>query len=156
MKVIPAVVATGVIAALGLLAAPTIGGQQPTKIPRIGIIRTATTIPDRSTDSLHQGLRDLGYVDGQTITLEIRYSDQEKSLPELAKNLVTLRVDMIVAAGAPATLAVRQVDSAIPIVMMSADPVGAGLVGSLARPGREHHRPVRPWLPRRKASGWAS
>jgi putative ABC transport system substrate-binding protein len=84
-----------------------------------------------------QGLRELGYVEDQTIALEIRWDEyQRERWPELAADLVRLRVDRIVAGTNAATQAARHATSSIPIVMaVSADPVGAGLVASLAHPG---------------------
>jgi putative ABC transport system substrate-binding protein len=107
--------------------------QQPKKVPRIGFLSAAPSIDPAFTD----GLRELGYVDKKTIFIELR-SAQGKldGLPELAAELVGLKVDIIVTQGTPAAQAAKKATSTIPIVMAtSGDPVGAGLVASLARPG---------------------
>jgi putative ABC transport system substrate-binding protein len=121
---------------LGLLAAPLAAEAQPTtKIPRIGILR-AGPFPDPLVDAFRQGLRDLGYIEGQNLHLEYRSAEgRDERLPGLATELVRLPVDVIVASGSEALLAKRATTS-IPIVMpIAADPVGTGLVASLARPG---------------------
>ena len=86
---------------------------------------------------MRQGLRDLGYVEGQNIALEYRPSEgRRERLPDLAAELVRLKVDVIVTFGTPATLAARQATTMIPIVMVGiGDPIRSGLVASLARPG---------------------
>ena len=87
--------------------------------------------------AFRQRLRELGYVDGQNIAFEVRSAEgRAERLPDLAADLVRLKVDVIVAGGTPAPLAAKRATTAIPIVMASAgDPVGSGLVASLARPG---------------------
>jgi putative ABC transport system substrate-binding protein len=112
--------------------------QQPTKIPRIGLLS-----PNSPSDSalLHQafrlGLRDLGWVEGKNISIEYRYAEgRSDRLPDLAADLVRLKVDVIVAVVTSDALAAQKATSAIPIVMTSGgDPVATGLVESLARPG---------------------
>src|SRR5262245_54477122 len=122
---------------LGLLVAPlTAEAQSARKMPRIGVLTWG--IPPRpSIEAFRQRLRALGYVEGQTIALEIRYDeDHPERWPELAAELVRLRVDVIVAGGTGHAQAAMQQTSTIPIVMaISSDPVGDGLVASLARPG---------------------
>jgi putative ABC transport system substrate-binding protein len=88
-------------------------------------------------DGFRQGLRELGYVEGQNLTVESRWADgRTERLPGLAAELVRLKADLIVAAGTPAALAVKQATTTIPIVMVGVgDPVTLGLVASLARPG---------------------
>jgi putative tryptophan/tyrosine transport system substrate-binding protein len=88
-------------------------------------------------DAFRQELSKLGWIEGKTITIEYRFAEQKNErLPELAADLVRLKVDLIVVSGVPAPLAAKKATSTIPIVMMNAgDPVGAGLVASLARPG---------------------
>jgi putative ABC transport system substrate-binding protein len=89
-------------------------------------------------DGLLQGLRELGYVEGQNIVIEYRFSEgKDERLPELAAELVNLKVDLILASGTPASVAARQATSTIPIVMggLAASPVELGFVASLARPG---------------------
>jgi putative ABC transport system substrate-binding protein len=107
--------------------------QQPAaKIPRIGIIDDAPI-----WNSFRQGLRDLGYLEGQNIAFEYRYADGEPArLAEVAAELVRRPVDLIATSGTPPTRAAKQATTTIPIVMIGiGDPVGAGLAASLARPG---------------------
>jgi len=123
--------------ALAIVAAPLIAdAQQPGKVPRIGFLSpgSATSSP---TDAFRQGLRELGYVEGQNLVVEYRWVDGDIArLPALAAELVRLRVDVLVATTNPAVLAARQATSTIPIVFAaSSDPVGTGLVASLAHPG---------------------
>jgi len=113
--------------------------QQPGKIPRVGLLSSSSSSSVASyTAAFQQGLRDLGYVEGSTIVIEYRYAEGKLDrLPKLAGELVGLKVDVIVVAGG-ATLvqAAKKATDTIPIVMTSsADPVGSGLVASLARPG---------------------
>ena len=88
-------------------------------------------------EAFRQELSKLGWIEGKNITIEYRFAEQKQErLPELAAELVRLKVDLIVVRGTPATLAAKSATTTIPIVMAaSADPVGAGLVASLARPG---------------------
>jgi putative ABC transport system substrate-binding protein len=88
-------------------------------------------------EAFRQELSKLGWIEGKNITIEYRFAEQKlERLPELAADLVRLRVDLIVASGGPTPLAAKGATSTIPIVMTSApDPVGSGLVASLARPG---------------------
>ena len=112
--------------------------QSPRKVPRIGVLLpgTAASFALR-TKALLEGLRDLGYVDGQTIAIEWRWGqDRVEGLPELAADLVGRNVDVIVTGGTPAAKALKTATGTIPIVMaIIGDPVAAGLVHSLARPG---------------------
>ena len=125
--------------ALGILSTPLAAdAQQPGKIPRIGYLRSGSTADaTRYGEALRQGLRDLGYIEGQNITIETRTADGHyERLPGLAAELLRLPVDVIAAGGTPAIRAAKQATSTVPIVMaVSTDPVGAGLVESLARPG---------------------
>ena len=111
---------------------------QQTKIPLIGSLSgsSASTSPARH-EAFRQGLRDLGYVEGKNIVIERRWADGKfDRLPELAAELVRLKVDIIVTAGPQATRPAKQAISTIPIVMaQDPDPVGNGFVASLARPG---------------------
>ncbi len=107
----------------------------PRKVPRLGLLSPAITPAIPVFDALRQGLRELGYVDGETIILEYRLAaGQSERLPALAAELVRLPVDVMFANGTEAALAAKQATSTIPIVMTSDDPVGTGLVTSLARP----------------------
>jgi len=110
--------------------------QQAKKVPRVGVLRPGSP-PDPYVDAFRQGLRDLGYVEGKNIAIEYRWAEGKSAgLPLLAAELVHLKVDAIVTQGEAATRAVKEATSTIPIVMAtSGDPVGAGLVASLARPG---------------------
>jgi putative ABC transport system substrate-binding protein len=125
-----------------ILAVPlTAEGQQAGKLHRIGLL--ASSPPNspggrRAWEGFFQGMRELGYVEGQNILVEGRwYGERTDRLPALAGELVQLKVDVIVAGAAPAPEAARRATSTIPIVMANHnDPVGSGLVASLARPGR--------------------
>jgi len=119
----------------GLLASPfTTFAQQPTTLPRIGVLGSEDAPP---WEGFRRGLRDLGYIDGRNITMEWRWSEgRTDRLPALAIELVQLKVDIIVASGTQAVRSAKQATSAIPIVMaVSAYPDRIGLVESLARPG---------------------
>ena len=112
--------------------------QQARKMPRIGVLMPGPLSQHSATlDAFHQGLHDVGYVDGQNIAIESRYADwRSDRLSELAAELIGLKVDVIVAWSTPAARAAKQATSTIPIVAVAmADPVGDELVASLARPG---------------------
>lgn len=108
---------------------------QPSKLPRIGVLITAN--PEAFLGPFRDGLRAQGYIEGKNIQLDIRSADGKTALlPELAQELVRLKVDMIVANLTPACMAAKQATTEIPIVMAFAGaPVETGLVASLARPG---------------------
>jgi len=119
----------------GLLASPFGAfAQQPSKVYRIGVLGNENAPP---WEGLRRGLRELGYVEGDNVTIEWRWSEgRNERLPALALELVQSEVDVIVASSKPAIRALKQVTSAIPIVMAnSAYPDKSGLVESLARPG---------------------
>ena len=134
--------ARAVVLGLSLLAAPLAAEAQPAaKVFRIGLLGSSSpTDPEASRiwEGFFQGLRALGYVEGQNILIEGRfYGDRTERLPALAVELVRLKVDVIVAQGPPAPEAAQRATSTIPIVMtVHQDPVESGLVASLARPGR--------------------
>jgi putative ABC transport system substrate-binding protein len=110
--------------------------QQPKKVPRIGYLAADPQGPAHET--FRQGLRDLGYVEGQSILIEWRYAeDKIDRYPELAAELVRLKVDAIVAANPAAVVALKRATTTIPIVMATygGDPVADGIVTSFARPG---------------------
>ena len=112
--------------------------QQPKKVPRIGILSSGSPSSSKEVvEPLEQGLRDLGYIEGQNITIEHRYAEgMAERLPDLAAELVQLKVDVIVVSGSPSTQAAMNATKTIPIVMTNTnDPVGVGLVASLAHPG---------------------
>ena len=112
--------------------------QHPGKVFRIGFLgsSTASGIAVR-LDVFRQELTKLGWIEGKNITIEYRFAEQkQKRLPELAADLVRLKVDLIVTSGGPTPLAAKGATSTIPIVMTtSVDPVAEGLIASLARPG---------------------
>jgi putative tryptophan/tyrosine transport system substrate-binding protein len=129
-----------VIFALAILVAPPAGGAQP--LPhacRIGLLSASAPRPeyDALAAALRQGLRDLGYVEGQNLVLEVRYAaGSPERLRDLAVELVRLPVEVLVAPGTAAIRAAQQATRTIPIVMAGAyDPVVEGFVASLARPG---------------------
>jgi len=128
-----------VVVALGILVVPLAAeAQQAGKVARIGVLaQGSSTDAPHSGEAFRQGLHDLGYVEGQNIVLEYRWAEgRAERLPDLAVELVNLKVDVIVAGGTPAPLAAKHATRTIPIVMGGAgDPVGTGLVASLARPG---------------------
>jgi putative ABC transport system substrate-binding protein len=112
--------------------------QQPGKHPTIGLLGGNSASAQRqTTDALVGRLRELGWSDGRNLTIEYRWADgRTEHLPELAAELVAHKVDVIVASGTPPVLAAKHATSTIPIVFVGiGDPVGAGLVQSLARPG---------------------
>ena len=126
------------VATLLLLALPFSGEAQPTtKVPRVGILAGTIRPPAPRANALVAGLGDFGYVDGQTVIIEWRWSGgRAERLPDLAADLVRLNVDVIVATDNPAIIAAQRATRTIPIVMVLAlDPVGSRFVASLARPG---------------------
>jgi putative tryptophan/tyrosine transport system substrate-binding protein len=123
---------------LGLLVAPLAVEAQPATLGhRIGWLSAGVPLPDLDTEAFRQGLRALGYVEGQNLVLESRYAEgRAEQLPDLAAELVWLKVDVIVAGGSAAIRAAQHATRTIPIVMAVAyDPIGQGFVASLARPG---------------------
>jgi putative tryptophan/tyrosine transport system substrate-binding protein len=121
------------LAALLSLSFP-VEAQQPAKVPRIGYLHTGSKV---GFEAFREGLRELGYVDGKNIMIEYRYAEGKLDrLPDLAGELVRLKVDLIFAPSTAAALAAKNASPTIPIVFASvADPVANDLVGSLARPG---------------------
>src|SRR6266852_4193561 len=129
-----------VLALLAFGAVPlAVQAQQAGKVPRIGVLQAG--LPSSGTspvaDAFLEGLRDLGYVEGRNVFIEHRWAEERLDrLPDLAADLVRVKVDVIVAGGIAATRAAKQATATIPIVMSAAtDPLGAGLIASLARPG---------------------
>jgi putative tryptophan/tyrosine transport system substrate-binding protein len=113
------------------------GAQQAGKAARVGILMLTTRAPHpAAVEHLLSGLRELGYVEGETIVFEYRAAEGNfEHLPELARELAAARVDVIWAAAAPAALAAKRATNTIPVVFSGIpDPVGTGLVASLARP----------------------
>src|SRR5262249_11592003 len=114
--------------------------QQPGKTPRIGVLvwwSAGTAVAERTIGPFREGLRELGYIEGQTLLIEWRFGDERGDrAATLATELVGLGVDLIVAIPGPAGLAAQSATRTVPIVVIAAgDPVGMGLVKSLARPG---------------------
>jgi putative ABC transport system substrate-binding protein len=112
--------------------------QQPAKVRRIGVLR-ADSPPNPSVEAFQQAMRDLGYVEGKNIVIEYRYAEGKVDrLPDLAEELVRLNVEVIWAIG-PAVSHAKNATKTIPIVVTNVgDPVGSGLVASLARPGANY------------------
>ena len=126
------------LATIFLATVSIAAAQQAGKIPRIGFLAFGSYSTSKVViDAFRQGLRELGYIDGQNIAIEYRYAEgKEERVADLAAELVRLRLDVIVTVGTLVTRAVKQASSAIPIVVAGAgDLVGAGLVASLAHPG---------------------
>jgi putative tryptophan/tyrosine transport system substrate-binding protein len=108
--------------------------QTPSRLWKIGVLANEPWPP---LEGLRDGLRDLGYVEGKTHLFVYRFAQgQAERFPALASELVNLPVDVIVSWGTPASLAAHQATDTIPIVMSAGDPIGAGIVAGLARPGR--------------------
>jgi putative ABC transport system substrate-binding protein len=107
------------------------------KIPRIGFMGNSTAALEVNlTDAFREGLRELGYEEGRNIVIEYRWAEgQYERFPTLVAELIAAKVDVIVTAGTPAALAVKKATTTVPLVMVAVgDPVGTGLVPSLARP----------------------
>jgi len=124
----------------GLLAAPlAAGAQRAGKVYRIGFLGgTSRTANTDMTNAFSQGLRELGYVEGQSIAIEYRYADGKyQRFPDYVNELVRLKVDVMVVVPTAAALAAKNATGTIPIVTVAVfDPVESGLVASLARPGK--------------------
>ena len=122
------------LATVLLATVPPTQAQQPKQVYRIGYL--SSNLSQRRIDAFRQGLRDLGWVEGVTINIEYRIADgQIDRLPALATELVHLKVDVIFAMSENAAQAAKKATRTLPIVSVSADPFGSGLVDSLARPG---------------------
>jgi putative ABC transport system substrate-binding protein len=130
----PAIIRLTTVVAAVLLATPlAAGAQHSSRLPRIGVLSTLLQL---DTDPFRQGLRDLGYVEGQNIVVEWRSAEGKiERLPPLAADLVRSGVEVIVATSNPAIAAAQRATKTTPIVMVfPTDPVGLGFVASLARP----------------------
>jgi ABC-type uncharacterized transport system substrate-binding protein len=126
------------VATLLLFFGVAADGQQAARIPRIGILATSSaSFYSARVEALRRRLLELGYVEGKNIVIEYRYAEGKlERLPDLAAELVRLKVEVIVTGGGPTILAAKKASPTMPIVFAgSADPVGTGLVSSLARPG---------------------
>jgi putative ABC transport system substrate-binding protein len=124
------------IVALTVFAAPLVDAQPAGRVPRIGYLGTRT-LDDFGVDAFRQQLRELGWVEGKNLVVEYRFAEGRlERLSDLARELVRLKVDLIVAQATPGVAAAKNATETIPIVMIAAaDPVTLGLVSSLARPG---------------------
>jgi ABC-type uncharacterized transport system substrate-binding protein len=124
----------------GLLVAPLVAEAQPAgKLRRIGMLeRTSPLTNAANVNGFRQGLRERGYVEGETFAIEYRSADgRDERFPNLATELVQMKVDLILTRGTPASLAAKKATETIPVVFTGVgDPVGQGIVASLARPGR--------------------
>jgi putative ABC transport system substrate-binding protein len=119
-----------------LLATVSIAEAQQTKVPRIGVLWLGAP-PNANVNAFIQGLRELGHVERKNLLIEYRFAEGKADrLPELATELVRLKVDAIFTGGTPAIFALKQATKTIPIVFFStSDPIGTGVVASLAHPG---------------------
>ena len=137
MKSIIGTIVIWLLATVLLTTAPPTEAQ-PTKVPRIGYLTGVSLSAFAArTEAFRQGLRELGYIEGKNIIVQYRYAEGKLDrLPALATELVRLKLNVIVTGGSPATLAAKEATATIPIVMAGdADPVGSGVVASLAQPG---------------------
>jgi ABC-type uncharacterized transport system substrate-binding protein len=139
MRAMKKAAVSSILVVVVLLTLAVIAEAQQPKTPRIGVLVTGSVTTNKSPDdAFRQGLRELGYIEGRNIVIEYRYVEGKRDrIPELAAELVRVKVDVLVVAGGTSmTLPVKKATSSIPIVFTnSSDPVGAGLVASLARPG---------------------
>jgi putative ABC transport system substrate-binding protein len=123
-------------AVVPLILHPLAARAQPARMPTIGFLVAGDPDPALFLKVFRDSLRDLGYFEGQNVRLEIRSAvGKPELLPELAAELVRRKVDIIVAWQTPTVRAAKQATTEIPIVMVSGDPVGMGLIASLAKPG---------------------
>ena len=122
---------------VAMLAAPLAAEAQPAKVPRIGVLTLSVASSTPIFEAFRQGLREHGYVEGQNIALEFRFAQgRPEKLPAMAAELVQMKVEVIVTESVLAAREAKQATGAIPIVTaIHGDPVGAGLVASLTRPG---------------------
>ena len=128
----------GFITLLGGAAAWPLAARAQPKLPRVGFMGNSTaTLEANLVGAFRDGLRELGYEEGRNIIIEYRWADGKyERFPALVAELIAAKVDVIVTAGTPAALAVKKATTTVPLVMVAVgDPVGTGLVPSLARPG---------------------
>src|SRR4029453_11877969 len=126
------------LATLFLANVSLAGAQQTGKVPRIGFLDNSTASGSvLFLEAFRQELSKLGWIEGKNITIEYRFAEQKRErVPELAADLVRLKVNLIVASGTPSAFAAKKATTTIPIVVANVgDPVGSDLVASLARPG---------------------
>jgi putative ABC transport system substrate-binding protein len=120
--------------------------QQTSKVWRVGMLETTSeALNAPNVTAFRRGLQQLGYVEGKNLAIEYRSGEGRiERFPELAAEMVRLKVDVIVTRGTPAALAAKNATTTIPIVMAAiGEPIGTGMVGSLAQPGGERHWPER-------------
>ena len=144
------------LVALALAPLRQAEAQQQAKVSKIGWLGIGSASSVSRYEEFRRALRELGYVEGKTITFEYRSADNKLDrLPSLAEELVRLQVDLLITRGTPEALALKNATKMIPIVFYDVtDPVGAGLVDSLARPGETSRGSAalrRCWL----ASDWS-
>ncbi len=128
----------GAVAASSVSWPLPLSAQQPGIVRRVGMLETTSREGNAANlAAFHKGLRELGYVEGQNLIIEYRSADgRAERFPDLANELVRLKVDVIVTRGTPAALAAKKATQTIPVVMAAnGDPLGSGLIASLARPG---------------------
>ena len=120
-----------------VLAAPLAAQAQPGKVFRVGFLGAETASTNRHfLDAFRLGMRERGYVEGQNLTLEVRWAEgRSERFRDLTTELIGLKVDLLVTISPPAVRAAKALTQTIPIVFIAADPVGTGMVSSLARPG---------------------
>jgi putative ABC transport system substrate-binding protein len=119
-----------------VLAAGGVAAQQVSGLPRVGLLHQGSPSHSPAAGEFREGMRSLGWIEGSTIAIEDRFADGDPAqLSANAAEFVAAKVDVIVAFSLAPAQAARRATSAIPIVMVAGDPVGAGLVASLARPG---------------------
>jgi putative ABC transport system substrate-binding protein len=126
------------LAAFFLITVPSVEAQQPKKVPKIGFLGNSTPVLEANLiGPFREGLRERGYVEGKNILIEWRWAEGKYDrFPTLIAELIASKVDLIVTAGTPASLAVKKATASIPLVMIAVgDPVGTGLIESLAHPG---------------------
>jgi putative ABC transport system substrate-binding protein len=125
--------------AVGLIAVPLAAGAQPAgKVARVGFLGNSTAALEANlVGPFREGLRDLGYVEGQNVRIEYRWAEGKyERFPALIAELAALKIDVLVTAGTPAALAVKKAAPTFPLVMVAVgDPVATGLVADLGRPG---------------------
>ena len=123
--------------AVGILAAPFVAIAQERKHARVAFLGAESpSTSQHFLTAFRQGMQEHGYVEGQNITIEARWAEgRSERFPELIGELVRLKVNAIVTLSTPAALAAKNGTTTIPVVFIASDPLGSGLVGSLARPG---------------------
>ncbi len=127
------------LGSLTLLVAPLAAEAQPArKSPRVGFVEAGSRSANQHfVDAFRAGLRELGYIEGQNITVEERWAEGRiERFPDLLRDLLRQKVDVIVQASSPGAVAAKKITATVPVVFVGVnDPVGLGLVESLARPG---------------------